>query len=343
MKNKHESAPILRFPRNPPWWNLFHSFEDFEKARPISFAIDGFLQNDAATMIAAPSTHGKTLVLLSMVRALLRGTKLWSYFDVLETASRVIYLIPESTITPFKHRLKLFDLYDYLGNGRLLVHTLSKGPTPDLSDPMMLAAAKGAHIFLDPTIRFEEGNENLAGDNQRGMADRIFGLLAARARVVVAAHHSPKSFVREKVMTLENVVRGSGDIGAMVSTVWGIKQLDSKQNIIHFENVKPRDFEPCGPFQLVGRPYIDEEGDFRMHKKPGECGLLQDEQKSYKGGASPKEREQRRLNKKLLGEFLQDDPKATSKALARRFKQEGITLDPGTIRRYRAEIQKERA
>ena len=50
MKNKHERAPILRFPRNPDWWDLFHSFEDFEKARPITFAIDGFLQNDATTM-----------------------------------------------------------------------------------------------------------------------------------------------------------------------------------------------------------------------------------------------------------------------------------------------------
>jgi hypothetical protein len=342
MKNKHERAPILRFPRNPDWWDLFHSFEDFEKARPITFAIDGFLQNDATTMIAGLSTHGKTLVLLSMVRALLRGTRLWNHFDVLERASRVLYLIPESTITPFKHRLKLFQIYDYLKHGRLLVHTLSKGPTPDLSDSKMRAAARGAYVFLDPTIRFEEGNENDAGDNQRGMAANIFALLGAGARVVVAAHHSPKSFAKENVMTLENVVRGSGDIGAMVSTVWGIKQLDAKRNIIHFENVKPRDFEPCGPFQLVGRPYIDEEGDFRMHKKPGECGSLQDEQKGNKGGASPKKRKKRRLNKKLLGEFLQDDPKATSKALARRFKQEGITLDPGTIRRYRAEIQKER-
>ncbi len=63
-------------------------------------------------------------------------------------------------------------------------------------------------------------------------------------------------------MTLENVLRGTADIGAMVATAWGVRQTDSTRNIIHIENIKPRDFEPCGPFEIIGRPYIEPRGRF---------------------------------------------------------------------------------
>ena len=324
---------------------IFHSYDEFENAPPISFSIEGFLQNSGATMIAGLSGHGKTLAMLSMAKALLNShkhKKLWHQFKVLETASRVLYLIPESGITPFKERLKHFHIYHYLKDGRLLVHTLSKGPTPDLSDPRILAAAKDAYVFLDPTIRFEKGSENEAADNQRGLANDIFVLLRAGARAVIAAHHAPKSFVKETVMTLENLLRGTGDIGAMVATAWGIKQLDAEKNIIHIENLKARDFEPRGPFQIIGRPYINEEGDFRIYKKPGECGSLGDEQKSYnKGGAPLKARKAKAANKQLLRGFLENDPEATSPELVEHFKHEGIKIADSTVRSYLREIRKD--
>jgi hypothetical protein len=341
MANHHDS--IQRFPRRSDWEDSFDSFEDFENAPPISFSIEGFLQNDSATIIGGLSGHGKTLILLSMVRALLGGkhTKLWNYFEVRETASRVLYLIPESTITPFKDRLRRFRIYDHLRDGRLMVRTLSKGPAPCLVDPKLLAAAKGAHVFLDSVVRFVKGSENEAADNERGLASDIFALLGAGARTVVGAHHSPKSFAKENAMTLENVLRGSGDIGAMLSTAWGIKQLDPQRNIIHIENLKPRDFEPCGPFQIIGRPYIDEKHDFSMYKKPGECKSLQEELKgSNKGGASAKEREQRLANINLLHSLMRDHPNATAPELSALFEKRGIKLKPVTIRSYRAELNK---
>jgi hypothetical protein len=324
--------------------DIFHTYEEFENAPPISFAIEGILQNECTTMIAGLSGHGKTLTMLSLAKALLnrhKDRKLWHQFTVLETASRVLYLIPESGITPFKERLKRFHLYHYLKNGRLLVHTLSKGQTPDLSNPTILAAAKDAYVFLDPTIRFEKGSENEAADNQRGLAADIFALLRAGARAVILAHHAPKSFSKESVMTLENMLRGTGDIGAMVGTAWGIKQLNAEKNIIHIENLKARDFEPCGPFQIIGRPYINEEGDFRIYKKPGECGTLGEEQKSHnKGGAPPKARKAKAANKQLLRGFLEDDPAATSPELVARFKNEGIEVSESAIRKYHREIRK---
>ena len=325
--------------------DVFHSYEDFESAPPVSFSIDGILQDDCVTVIAALSGHGKTLTMLSMAKALLKrrgDKKLWNQFPVREIASRVLYLIPESGITPFKARLKHFHMYHYVKDGRLLVHTLSKGPTPDLSNPKVLAAAKDAYVFLDPIIRFEKGNENEAAVNQQGLAKDIFALIRAGAKAVVAAHHAPKNFSKESVMTLENMLRGTGDIGAMVATAWGIKQLDAGKNIIHIENLKARDFEPSGPFQIIGRPYINEEGDFRIHKKPGECGSLVVEEKNHnKGGASPGVRRLKAENKRLLAGFLRDDPNATSAKLVKLFKKTGITISKGAIRKYRMEFRRE--
>jgi AAA domain len=329
---------------NTSWRGMFHSFADFENAPPLTFSIENFLQNDAATLIAGLSGHGKTCMMLSMVKALLAGpdTMLWDYFRVLERAERILYLIPESSIGPFKHRLKLFGVYDFLKDDRLLVRTLSMGPTPLLSDPRILAAAKGAHVFLDTIIRFQtEGDENSASDNQRGLAADIFALLEAQARTIVPAQHSPKSFINQSVMNLENCVRGSGDIGAMVATGWGLKQLDATQNVVHVENLKPRDFQPPGPFQIIGRPYIDESGDFRMHKPPNECSPLADEQDPRdKGGAPILVREHRAANMALLRGWLADAPGLTSPEIVKLFAQEGIEIAPGTVRRYKSELEK---
>lgn len=328
------------------WREIFHSFEDFENAPKLTFTIKDFLQNDGATLIGGLSGHGKTLLMLSMVKAMLgpTGTMLWNQFPVTARSVRILYLIPESTITPFKHRLELFGLYDCLRpeDGRLLVHTLSKGPTPCLSDPRILYAAKGGHVFLDTAVRFStEGDENSAGDNQRGLAMDIFALLSAGARTVVGAHHSPKPFAKENIMRLENVLRGSGDIGAMVTTAWGIKQLDRDKNIIHMENIKPRDFQPPPPFQLIGRPYIDTEGDFRMYRRPGDCGFLQDEQKPErdKGGAPVQAREARAANIELLRQWLCDELSLCSTCLSQKFADIGIKVGDSAIRKYRKEIR----
>jgi DnaB-like helicase N terminal domain/AAA domain len=326
------------------WRDIFHTYTDFEQSAPLSFSIGGFLQNDGATMIGGLSGHGKTLILCSIAKALLagKGAKLWDLFPVEENAVRVVYLIPECSLAPFKHRLQLFGIYQCLApnDDRLLVRTLSKGPTPCLSDPRILFAAKGSHVVLDTASRFGEGDENSASDNARGLANDIFALLASGARTVIAAHHSPKPFAKENVMRLENVLRGSGDVGAMLTTAWGVKQIDPESNVIHVENIKPRDFQPCGPFQIIGRPFIDTGGDFRLHKHPGECGSLQDEQRSEqdRGGAPQDVREARSANIELMRGWLAEDPHLTSEQISKRFANAGIHVSSSTVRKYKMEI-----
>lgn len=257
------------------WRGLFHTWKEFENAPPLRFAIDGFLQEAGVTLIGGLAGHGKTLLMLAMAKALLEELPLFGHelFTVPRPAQRVLYLIPESSIGPFRSRLELFRLQEHVRSGRLLVSTLSSRDPVSLSDPRLLKAAEGADVFLDTAVRFMEGSENDAQDT-RPFVQTLFRLLHVGARSITGAHHAPKGFEGQNFMTLENILRGSGDIGAMLSTAWGVRQVDASRTALYVQNVKPRDFQPCAPFILEGRPHLDNTGHFLMIHKPGEAGEL---------------------------------------------------------------------
>jgi hypothetical protein len=50
----------------------------------------------------------------------------------------------------------------------------------------------------------------------------------------------------------------------MCATCWGVKQVDKKLNQVIVMNCKPRDFQPCEPFVIQGRPFIDDTGTFHV-------------------------------------------------------------------------------
>lgn len=254
---------------------LFHTIEEFENSPPLSFAINQFLQEGGITFIGGLAGQGKTMQMMSMARALLEGRPLFGHelFSVAAPAKRVIYLTPECSRGPFWSRVKLFRLEEHVAAGRLLVQTLSSREPVSLDDQRLLRVVEGAHVFLDTAVRFMNGSENDVEDN-RPFADTLFRILMAGALTITAAHHSPKSFENADRMTLQNILRGSGDIGAMLCACWGVRQVDGNVNQIYVENVKPRDFASCGAFLLEGRPHLDATGEFKMLKPPGTAGEL---------------------------------------------------------------------
>ncbi|MGB9435895.1 MAG: AAA family ATPase [Candidatus Acidiferrum sp.] len=323
---------------------LFHTPDECLNAPEITFAIDKFLQNEGVTFVGGLSGHAKTWLMLSVAKALLAGEgtndsprMLWDTFRVNETASRVVYLIPEVGLSSFMSRIRRMRLLPFIQERRLLVRTLSKGRAPDLDDPLLLAAAKDSHIILDTAARFADGEENSASDNARGLAADIFGLIAAGARTVICAHHSPKAFLKETVMSLEAILRGTGDIGAMATSVWGTKQLNEPDNIVYIECVKARDFQHCEPFQLRGRPQIDETGDFMLYREPGESGSLAEESPNVTNRAKKQERDER-VN--MVRHWLTADPNMTAPEMVAKFAERGITVDDATVRRYRIAARK---
>jgi hypothetical protein len=221
------------------------------------------------------------------VKALLEGSPLFGYarFSVPQAASRVIYLVPESSIAAFWSRVRLFRLQEYVRADALLIRTLSFRDQLLLDDPRLLKAVENAYVVLDTVCRFMTGSENDVADT-RPFAHVLFRLLSAGARTIVGAHHSPKSLEGQDALSLQSVLRGSGDLGALVSSAYGVRQIDAVQNRLYFENVKSRDFQACDSFIIEGRPHLDESGQFKMIAEPGNAGELR-EHLHLRGGRPP--------------------------------------------------------
>jgi hypothetical protein len=261
---------LLQRSESEDWRGIFHTYEELKNAPPLRFAIDGFLQEAGITLIGGLAGHGKTLVMLEMARALLEEKPLFGHepFAIPGPAKRILYLIPEAAAGPFWSRIQLFRLQQQVINDRLLVRTLSLPGSISLSDQRLLKAAEGADVFLDTAVRFMDGSENDV-ENARDFANSLFALLSAGARTITGAHHAPKSFGQHDHMTLENVLRGSGDLGAAVCTAWGLRQIDTATNRIFIQNVKSRDFQAPEPFLVEARPHLEANGRFQMIAAPG--------------------------------------------------------------------------
>src|SRR5208283_49537 len=216
---------------------------------------------------------GKTWVGVSLAKALVYAKPFLSVYEVPEQHN-VLYLVPEMGARSFRTRLEKMGLPD---DDRFRCQTLKDGLTP-LDAPHLLAAVKEMRpvVFLDTAIRFSSGEENSSSSNASGLANAVFALIRNGAVAVVCLHHSPKAAAEADFMTLENVLRGTGDFGAMCDAVWGIqhakktgeKTYDVQESTdltrLFLKCVKPRDFEPVDPFVVQGRPYIDDIGDFAV-------------------------------------------------------------------------------
>jgi len=194
------------------------------------------------TAIAAPVRERKSLIALNIVHALLAGEKLFDHFEVVRKPDRVLYLCPEVSLGPFTDRIKKIGLMDYVGQ-TFFYRTLSADGHLSLASPELHQALPGSVVVLDTAIRFLEGDENSSQD-VRAFADSIFCLLRDGAEAVILLHHSPKN--NGDTMTLENAMRGSGDMGAFLACCWGTRLQDPNkpyESASFLSNLKQRDFQ----------------------------------------------------------------------------------------------------
>ncbi|HEX6502147.1 MAG TPA: bifunctional DNA primase/polymerase [Terriglobales bacterium] len=241
------------------WRELFHTKEETANAPPISFLIDGFLQREGITGLAAPVRERKSLIALNVAHALVTGEKLFDYFQVTKKPERVLYLCPEMALGPFSDRLKKIGLLDHVGE-RLFYRTLSKDGKLKLDDEALKAALPGSVVILDTAVRFLKGDEDSSTD-MRLFADELFALLRVGVEAVLVLYHSPKSQGNADMMTLENALRGSGDLGAALACCWGTRLQDITrpyESASYMSNLKQRDFE-SKDFEVTSGP------DCRLH------------------------------------------------------------------------------
>ena len=229
---------------------------------------------------------------------------------------------------------------------KLLYRTMSAFPLIRLTDIELLLAVRGADVFLDPIVRFMEGDESSNSDNDRNLATSVFALLRAGARSITFAHHSPKSFERDQYMALENVLRGAGDIGAMLATAFGVRQLKHDQNIVQVEHIKARDFGPVPPFQIIGKPHIDRGMGYQIHRKPEECGYLKESLQEcghVKRTGRPKS-EERALRIQRIRDYLELNPNLSLEQVITQLRKENFAFPPkyfeGTVKKELSEARK---
>ena len=204
------------------WRSMFRSIGEMEDG-PIDEIIKGVLQ-EGICFIGANPADGKTLTSLAFAKAICTGTPLFGLqqFPV-EKPRTVIYLIPESRDRAFRKRCETFRLPD--DKTKFMCRTTSAGPSLALGDPYLMEAVREtkAVVFLDTASRFmNTTDENSAAQNRMLMND-VQALLAAGAVCVVLIHHATKASQGE-AMTLENMLRGTGDFAAMCDQAYGIRK-----------------------------------------------------------------------------------------------------------------------
>jgi hypothetical protein len=255
--------------------DYFRSFDQLEEG-DVRMLINGFLP-EGVNLIGGLAGQGKTLFALSLVKSLTSGKYFVGQFQP-EEIIPVIYMIPESSARAFKQRCRKFGITN--DPELFLCRTITEGPALMLDSPILAAAVAKMKplIVLDTLPRFNEAkDENDAAANKK-LVDDIAKLRALGCVGVLALHHATKSSA-DGPMTLENILRGTGDLGAMADSVYGIRRdrmlyADGAGAMeLEVRCLKPRDFDPPAPFRVAAsyqsesgpiKSYIDESGDFQV-------------------------------------------------------------------------------
>jgi hypothetical protein len=252
------------------WRSKFHTVDELPDG-DIEFLIEDTLPR-GVDFVGALSGAGKTWFCLSLARALTTGKKFLGTWRV-PTPVHVIYLCPEMNDKTFKKRCLRFGIRD-----RFFCQTISDGVPIDMLDPLLIAAVKELKpvVFLDTAIRFANvEDENSASQNAQGMAKAVFHLIHLGAQAVVCLHHRAKDTAKQEELTLENALRGTGDLGAMCDVVFGLQYdrgnqspqyIKESKKLVRLEVrcVKARDFPTPDDYKVQLVPFIDQIGDMAV-------------------------------------------------------------------------------
>jgi hypothetical protein len=261
------------------WRSQFRNLSEMEQGE-IVMIIDGVLQEGTCFLGANPG-HGKTLVALAFAKAITLGEPLFGISDyTVKQPRNVIYLIPESGDRAFRSRGESFRLPQ---DDRFIARTISSGGPLALSDPALMEAVRQTNpvVILDTASRFLQANDENSAAQNRILVNDITALRAAGAVCVIILHHAKKSqTAKREAMTLDNMLRGTSDFGAMCDQAFGIRMDEHLYNRgsgpMEIEVVNLKDRERLGgltsvrlaasykkPGAIFPASYINETGNFR--------------------------------------------------------------------------------
>jgi hypothetical protein len=245
----HLPMPKNAVPKN--WRELFHTKDDVLNCPPPTFLIENFLACQAICAIAAPVGQRKSIIALNVARSLCTGEPLFGFLPVVTRPSRVLYLCPEMGLISLSDRVRKIGIGDCLGD-TLFLRSMNLGGL-DLMD-LPDEALEGSVLIVDTAIRFMHGDENSAKD-MKAFSDVLFDIQRRQGPkgAVIILYHSPKTTKDVFELTLENCLRGSGELGAAVTDAHGTRMQNpedrwNSENFI--SHVKCRDYEGVEDFAV---------------------------------------------------------------------------------------------
>ncbi|MFN2975222.1 bifunctional DNA primase/polymerase [Terriglobus aquaticus] len=294
------------------WSVLFHTREDTENTPDPVFLIRDFLQDESVTGIIGPARARKSIVTLNIIHALLTGERLFGKFEVKNKPERVVYLCPESGKKSLGRRIRNMGLLPYVGES-LFFTSMNSDPVA-LNDPRLLAAMKGAVVFIDTAIRFFKGDEN-SSEYMKAFGEQCHGLVRHGVKAVVLLHHTAKG---AENVTLESG-RGSGDFGGFLTCCWGTTLSDyedayNAQSLMSC--VKQRDFQ-ADSFKLAPSGNQD---DFFLQYVEGSANARVQVGAKEKAGKA-----------KALA-FARANPDVTAQAMQRALAEQGVAYSESACR-----------
>ena len=257
------------------WRKQFVTVDQLEEGG-VRMLVEGFLP-EGISMLGGLSGIGKTWFGLSLAKALTTATPFLGRFEV-KAKVPVLYLIPESSGAAFRQRAEKFHITN--DPNLFLCRTVSQGGTLLMDDPAVLAAVAALKpvVILDTAIRFNKSDDENSSTGNKALVDDSIALRAAGARGIFGMHHATKASA-EQGITLQNGLRGTGDLGAMCDCVYALKRnevlYDDGNGPLQISVIclKPRDFEPPLPFTIAATKksddgetisFIDTTGDFAL-------------------------------------------------------------------------------
>jgi hypothetical protein len=185
----------------------------------------------------------------------------------------------------------------------------------------------GALVVVDTAVRFVEGDEN-SSEDMKVFAEDCFRLMKSGAASVLVLFHSPKGTKEASELTLENAMRGSGDLGAFVSSCWATRLQDPDapwESASYLRNVKQRDFE-SDPFEVTS----DKLGRLHIVTAPGSSVILNGKKKGQVSNVDGREEEALQV--------IRDNPTLSYVKTSAKLKELGIDRSPAWVGLKRPEV-----
>jgi hypothetical protein len=199
-----------------------------ETAEEGQWLVEGLLEK-GLSFFASLAGVGKSWAALELAKALSTGMPLFGVFAIPEKAS-VLYLAPEVSAGSFTRRIKRLGFPK--DSNRFRFRTISEGKKLFLRDPKVIGAVEALRkdgpvvVIADTLVRFTQSQDENSASQNRGLADDALALVGLGADLLFL-HHSPKAFGTAKIPTLENVLRGTGDFGALANSVIAFRRDQS--------------------------------------------------------------------------------------------------------------------